>query len=37
MRGRKPETLTIHSPDISELERIAHSDTSPWYLVLNQA
>ena len=33
MRGRKPETLTIHSPDISELERIAHSDTSPWYQV----
>src|SRR3954453_6902579 len=33
MRGRKPEMLTIHSPDISELERIAHSDTSPWYQV----
>src|SRR5512135_1821868 len=33
MRGRKPETLTIHSPDISELERIAHSDASPWYQV----
>ena len=33
MRGRKPEVLTIHSPDISELERIAHSDTSPWYQV----
>ena len=31
MRGRKPEMLTIHSPDMSELERIAHSDTSPWY------
>ena len=33
MRGRKPETLMIPSPDISELERIAHSDTSPWYQV----
>ena len=25
--------LTIVSPDISELERIAHSDTLPWYQV----
>src|SRR3954462_4881536 len=33
MRGRKPEGLTIHSPDMTELERIAHSDTSPWYQV----
>src|SRR3954463_4351815 len=33
MRGRKPEVLTIHSPDFSELERIAHSDSSPWYQV----
>jgi transposase len=33
MRGRKPKVLTIHSPDISELERIAHSDVSPWYQV----
>jgi transposase len=33
MRGRKPETLTIRSSDISELERIAHSDASPWYQV----
>jgi transposase len=33
MRGRRPEVLTIHSPDISELERIAHSDTSPWFRV----
>src|SRR3954466_11700276 len=33
MRGRKPEILTIRSPDIAELERIAHSDTSPWYQV----
>src|SRR5271163_4524983 len=33
MRGRKPEVLTIRSPDMSALERIAHSDTSPWYQV----
>src|SRR5450755_225564 len=33
MRGRRPELLTIRSPDISELERIAHSDTLPWYRV----
>jgi transposase len=33
MRGRKPEELTISSPDLSELERVAHSDTSPWYQV----
>jgi transposase len=33
VRGRKPEILTIRSPDIAELERIAHSDTSPWYQV----
>jgi len=33
MRGRKPEALTIRSPDIPELERIAHSDASPWYQV----
>jgi transposase len=33
MRGRKPEVLTILSPDLSELERIAHSETSPWYQV----
>ncbi len=30
MRGRKPDVLTIVSPDISELERIAHSDALPW-------
>ena len=30
MRGRKPEALTILTTDIGELERIAHSDTSPW-------
>jgi transposase len=33
MRGRKPEVLTIRSPDVSELERIAHSDAAPWYQV----
>src|SRR5262245_28262002 len=33
MRGRKPQGLTIHSPDVSELERVAHSETSPWYQV----
>src|SRR5208283_787211 len=33
MRGRKPDVLTIVSPDISELERIAHSDGLPWYQV----
>lgn len=33
MRGRKPDVLTIVSPDISELERIAHSDALPWYQV----
>jgi transposase len=31
MRGRKAEALTIPSPDVPELERIAHSDASPWY------
>jgi len=33
MRGRRPEVLTIRSPDIAELERIAHSDTVPWFRV----
>jgi transposase len=33
MRGRKPEVLTILSADVSELERIAHSDAAPWYRV----
>ena len=33
MRGRKPESLTIPSSDVLELERIAHLDTSPWYQV----
>jgi transposase len=33
MRGRKPEVLTILSPDIAELERVAHCDTLPWYQV----
>jgi transposase len=33
MRGRKPQVLTISPPDLSELHRIAHSDTLPWYQV----
>jgi len=33
MRGRKPEVLRVLSGDIPELERIAHSDSSPWYQV----
>src|SRR5436309_8059440 len=33
MRGRKPESLTIPSSDVIELERVAHLDTSPWYQV----
>src|SRR5246127_5132913 len=33
MRGRKPEVLTILSPDVPVLERIAHSGASPWYQV----
>ena len=32
MRGQA-QMVTIHSPDMSELERIAHSDTTPWYQV----
>jgi hypothetical protein len=28
VRGRKPESMTILSPDLPELERIAHSDSS---------
>src|SRR5262249_26008405 len=34
VRGRKPEALRILSADIAELERTAHSDTSPWCQVL---
>lgn len=33
MRGRRPEGLTILTPDIRELERIAHREMSPWYQV----
>ncbi len=33
MRGRSPGVLIIRSPDMSELERIAHSDTLPWFRV----
>src|SRR5271166_1404659 len=33
MRGRRPEALTIRPSDLAELERIAHSDTLPWFRV----
>lgn len=33
MRGRRPDTVTIHASDKSELERIAHSDTLSWFRV----
>src|ERR1700757_3998128 len=33
MRGRKPDEVSIRGPDKSELERIAHSDTLPWFQV----
>jgi hypothetical protein len=33
MRGRRPDEVTICSPDQAELERIAHSDTLPWFRV----
>src|SRR3954471_22283408 len=33
MRGRKPRGLTIRPADLTELERIAPSDSSPWYQV----
>ena len=33
MRGSKPKALTILPADRCELERIAHSDTLPWYQV----
>lgn len=33
MRGRSPEGLTLLTSDIRELERIAHSEMSPWYQV----
>jgi transposase len=33
MRGRKPRGLTLRPADLPELERIAHSDSSPWYQV----
>ena len=33
MRGRKPRALPIRPADLAELERIAHSDSSPWYQV----
>jgi hypothetical protein len=33
MRGRKPRALAIRPTDLAELERVAHSDSSPWYQV----
>jgi len=33
MRGRRPDEVAISGPDKSELERIAHSDTLPWFQV----
>ncbi len=33
MRGRRPDAVSIRGPDQSELERIAHSDTLPWFRV----
>jgi transposase len=33
MRGRKPKLLSIPSPDIDRLHKIAHSDILPWYQV----
>jgi transposase len=33
MRGRRPEVLTMCASDTSELERIAHSDSLPWFRV----
>jgi hypothetical protein len=33
MRGRRPDQLTIRGPDKAELERVAHSDTLPWFRV----
>jgi transposase len=33
MRGRRPNELTIRGADQPELERMAHSDTLPWFRV----
>jgi Homeodomain-like domain len=33
MRGRRPDAVIINRADQSELERIAHSDTLPWFRV----
>src|SRR3954469_13248145 len=33
MRGRKPRALAIRPTDLTELERVAHSASSPWYQV----
>src|SRR5438094_9970692 len=33
MRGRRPDKVIINCADKSELERVAHSDTLPWFQV----
>src|SRR5271167_875115 len=33
MHGRRPDEVIIHSADQAELERIAHSDSLPWFRV----
>jgi transposase len=33
MRGRKPSSLSVASPDIDRLQKTAHSDVLPWYQV----
>ena len=33
MRGRKPEGLSVPFPDEPRLQRVAHSDSLPWYQV----
>jgi DDE superfamily endonuclease/Homeodomain-like domain len=33
MRGRRPAALTIREPDKLELERMAHSESLPWFRV----
>jgi transposase len=33
MRGRRPEPLTIASPDADTLRAVAHSDSLPWFQV----
>ncbi len=33
MRGRRPNEVPLRAPDKSKLERIAHSDSLPWFRV----